>query len=202
MTVALYLAHLNPVTNAHVEIIRELTGMADTVKVMPVVFRYGDMEINSRSFPFSFEARRSMLESIFADAITITDDYTFYAPFKKYMPPLLAPKSWELRSQILRGVQGDFFSYTGDRAEGYMLRLYRLKPRMGKRRALSAASVKEKLYNAALGGASDWEADVPESVANTIRMEWTVVKKFADLEDMTVRVAGMKFPREGWSKAG
>ena len=154
---ALYLAHLNPVTNAHVEIISDLRGAAGRVKVMPVVFRGRDHnEVNSRSFPFSFECRREMLESVFGDSIVISDDYTFHAPFKRYMPPLLSPMSWRLRRQILRGVEHRrYFSYTGDRTEGYMLRLYRLKPRVGTRRPISAASVKERMYGAALaeGGA-------------------------------------------------
>ncbi|MBI4130982.1 MAG: hypothetical protein HY476_00640, partial [Nitrosarchaeum sp.] len=147
MITALYLAHLNPVTNAHVEIINELKKNADKVKVMPVVFKSGDKEINSKSFPFNFEIRKKMLTSVFGDSILVTDDYAFFAPFKKYMPPILSPKSWELRKQILKGVQGDFFSYTGDKAEGYMLKLYRLKPKVGQRKTLSAAAVKESLYD-------------------------------------------------------
>ena len=43
-----------------------------------------------------------MLESVFGDSIEITDDYAFFAPFKKYIPPLLSPKSWELRKQVLK----------------------------------------------------------------------------------------------------
>ena len=200
MTTALYLAHLNPVTNAHVEIISELKKEADVVKVMPVVFKDGDKEINSRSFPFNFETRKKMLESVFGDSIQITDDYAFFAPFKKYMPPLLAPKSWQLRKQILRGVEGDFFSYTGDKAEGYMLKIYRLKPKVGERKSLSAASVKEKLFDAALGKESSLKEDVPESIAKVIEEDWKTVEKFAQADDMTTRVAGMKFPKEGWSK--
>ncbi|KEQ56043.1 hypothetical protein AAA799N04_01531 [Marine Group I thaumarchaeote SCGC AAA799-N04] len=200
MITALYLAHLNPVTNAHVEIIEELKKDADVVKVMPVVFKDGDKEINSKSFPFNFKTRKKMLELVFGDSIQITDDYAFFAPFKKYMPPLLSPKSWKLRKQILRGVEGEFFSYTGDKAEGYMLKIYRLKPRIGERKSLSAASVKEKLYDAALGKESSWKEDVPENIAKVIEDDWETVKKFADLEDMTTRVAGMKFPKEGWSK--
>ena len=200
MITALYLAHLNPVTNAHVEIISDLKKEADIVKVMPVVFKDGEKEINSRSFPFNFETRKKMLESVFGDSIQITDDYAFFAPFKKYMPPLLAPKSWQLRKQVLRGVEGDFFSYTGDKAEGYMLKIYRLKPKVGERKALSAASVKEKLYDAAMGKESSWKEDVPESIAKIIEEDWKTVEKFASSEDMTTRVAGMKFPREGWSK--
>ena len=200
MITALYLAHLNPVTNAHVEIINELKKNADKVKVMPVVFKSGDKEINSKSFPFNFEIRKKMLESIFDDSILVTDDYAFFAPFKKYMPPLLSPRSWELRRQILKGVQGDFFSYTGDKAEGYMLKLYRLKPKVGQRKTLSAAAVKESLYDSALGRETNWKNDVPESVEKIIKENWDIIKKFSNLEDKTTRVLGMKFPKEGWSE--
>jgi len=200
LTTALYLAHLNPVTNAHVEIISELKKEAGIVKVMPVVFKDGDREINSKSFPFNFETRKKMLISVFGDSIQITDDYTFFAPFKKYLPPLLSPRTWQLRKQILRGVKGDFFSYTGDRAEGYMLKIYRLKPRIGERKMLSASLVKEKLFDAALGNKSSWKDDIPESIAKIIEENWKTVQKFANSEDATRRVAGMKFPKEGWSK--
>jgi len=197
---ALYLAHLNPVTNAHVEIIKELKKDADIVKVMPVIFRYDKREVNSKSFPFNFETRKKMLESIFADSIKITDDYAFLAPFKKYLPPLVRRKSWKLRKQILDGVEGDYFSYTGDKAEGYMLKMYRLKPKLGERKALSATSVKEKLYNAALEKNSTWKEDVPKEIVKIIEEEWKTVKKFANQEDQTTRIVGMKFPKEGWSK--
>ena len=200
MITALYLAHLNPVTNAHVEIINELKNKADIVKVMPVVFKSGEKEINSKSFPFNFEIRKKMLTSIFGDSILVTDDYTFFAPFKKYMPPLLSPRSWELRKQLLKGVQGNFFSYTGDSVEGYMLKIYRLKPRVGQRKTLSAAAVKEKIYDSVLGRESNWKNDVPESVGKIIEENWDMIKKFSDSEDKTTRILGMKFPKEGWSK--
>lgn len=200
MITALYLAHLNPVTNAHVEIIKELKKQADIVKVMPVVFKDNDREINSKSFPFNFNARKKMLESIFGDTIKITDDYAFQAPFKKYLPPLVRRKSWKLRKQILNGVEGDYFSYTGDKAEGYMLKMYRLKPKIGERKALSATSVKEKLYEAALGEKSVWKEDVPEEIVKIINEEWKTVEKFANEEDQTTRIIGMKFPKEGYSK--
>lgn len=200
MITALYLAHLNPVTNAHVEIISELKKEADIVKVMPVVFKDDDREINSKSFPFNFETRKKMLISVFGDSIQITDDYAFFSPFKKYLPPLLRRKSWELRKQILRGVEGDYFSYTGDKAEGYMLKMYRLKPKLGERKSLSASSVKEKLFDAALGKESTWKEDVPESIAKIIEDDWKIIEKFANEEDKTRRVVGMKFPKEGYSK--
>ena len=200
MTTALYLAHLNPVTNAHVEIIKELKKDADIVKVMPVIFKYDNREVNSKSFPFNFETRKKMLESIFGDSIKITDDYAFLAPFKKYLPPLVRRKSWKLRKQILNGVKGDYFSYTGDKAEGYMLKMYRLKPKIGERKSLSAASVKEKLYDAALEKNSNWKEDVPKEIVKIIEDEWETVEKYSSGEDMTTRVVGMKFPKEGWSK--
>ena len=200
MITALYLAHLNPVTNAHVEIIEELKKQADIVKVMPVVFKDEDREINSKSFPFDFKTRKKMLESIFGDSIKITDDYAFQAPFKKYLPPLVRRKSWKLRKQILDGVEGNYFSYTGDKAEGYMLKMYRLRPKIGERKALSATSVKEKLYDAALGKKPAWKEDVPEEIVKIIDEEWKTVEKFANEEDQTTRIVGMKFPKEGYSK--
>ena len=200
MKTALYLAHLNPVTNAHVEIIKELKKEADIVKVMPVIFKYDNREVNSKSFPFNFETRKKMLESIFGDSIKITDDYAFLAPFKKYLPPLVRRKSWKLRKQILNGVEGDYFSYTGDKAEGYMLKLYRLKPKIGERKSLSAASVKEKLYDSVLEKESNWKEDVPKQIVTIIEEEWKTVEKFANQEDQTTRIVGMKFPKEGYSK--
>ncbi|ABX12148.1 hypothetical protein [Nitrosopumilus maritimus] len=199
MITALYLAHLNPVTKAHVEIIEELKKDADVVKVMPVVFKNNEKEINSKSFPFSFEVRKKMLESEFGDSIEITEDYAFFAPFKKYIPPLLSPKSWKLRKQVLRGVKGDYFSYTGDKAEGLMLKIYRLNPKIGERKSLSASSVKEKLYDAVSGNNTSWKDDVTENVAKIIEENWKTVEEFANVEDTTRRVAGMKFPKEGWS---
>ena len=200
MITALYLAHLNPVTKAHIEIISDLKKEADIVKVMPVVFKYDDREVNSKSFPFNFESRKKMLESVFGNSIQITDDYAFFAPFKKYLPPLVRRRSWKLRKQILSGVKGDFFSYTGDKAEGYMLKIYRLNPKIGERRLLSASSVKEKLYGEVLGKKSSWKDDVPESIVKIIEEEWETVEKFASIEDQTTKIVGMKFPKEGYSK--
>ena len=200
MTTILYLAHLNPLTNAHVEIIKQLKEEAEIVKVMPVIFKLGEKEVTSKSFPFNFEIRKEMIESVFGDSVWITEDYTFNAPFKKYLPPLLSLKSWKLRKKILAGVKGDYFSYTGDKAEGYMLKLYRLKPRVGERRSLSAASVKEKMYDTISNKNSDWKSDVPESVGKIIEDYWNVIEKYSKLEDKTRRVLGMKFPIEGWSE--
>ena len=198
MATAIYLAHLNPLTNAHVDIIKELEK-TDEVVIMPVRFLIQEKEINSKSFPFSFEVRKKMIESVFGDSVKISSNYTFHAPFKKYFPPLISPKSWSLRKEILNGIQDDYYTYTGDKAEGLMLKLYRLKPKVGTRRELSASSVKNDMYTAASGTESNWEKDVPEQVSEIIKDNWDIVTNFATSEDHTMRVAGMKFPKEGYN---
>ncbi|MFB5610802.1 MAG: hypothetical protein ACE5RT_03250 [Nitrosopumilaceae archaeon] len=200
MVTAIFLAHLNPVTNAHVEIINDLKNQADIIKVMPVVFLKDNNELNTRSFPFSFEIRKKMVESVFGDSVKVSKNYTFNAPFSRYFPPLISRLSWSLRKQIIDGVEDDYFTYTGDKAEGIMLKLYRLKPKIGSRKQVSAASVKNKLYDTALGKDANWKEDVPSQVAKIIEENWNIVEKFANMEDYTTRVAGMKFPKEGWSK--
>lgn len=200
MTICIYLAHLNPVTNAHVEIIKDLKKDAQVI-VMPVIFMKNNQEITSRSFPFNFEIRKKMLESVFGTSITVERNYTFYAPFVCYMPPLLSPRSWSLRNQILDGINDDYFTYTGDKAEGYMLKLYRLNPKIGVRKELSASSVKEKLYDAAAGENTGWKEDVPQQVVQIIEQNWSVLEKYAKAEDRTTKILGMKFPNDGmWSK--
>ena len=198
MTIAIYLAHLNPVTNAHAEIIRDLIKN-DNVVVMPVRFLIGSNEINSKSFPFTFDMRKKMLESVFGDSITVSSNYTFHAPFKKYFPPLVSKGSWGLRKEILSKIEGDYYTYTGDKAEGLMLKLYRLKPKVGQRKELSATSVKNDMYKSVIEKNNYWEKQVPASVAEIIRENWNVVEKFASSEDNTMRILGMKFPREGYT---
>jgi nicotinamide mononucleotide adenylyltransferase len=200
LTVCIYLAHLNPVTNAHVEIIEELKKESD-VKVMPVIFRKNDEEVNSKSFPFSFEIRKQMLDAVFGDSIEASKNYTFQSPFWRYLPPLLSPYSWALRKQILEGISEDYFTYTGDKAEGLMLKVYRLNPKIGIRKKVSATSVKNKMYDTVLGKNTSWEEDVPPKVVEIIKQHWEIVEKYAKFEDETTRVVGMKFPKDGyWSK--
>jgi hypothetical protein len=199
-TAAIYLAHLNPMTRAHQSIISALK-QDYSVYVFPVRFVKDGREVNTKSFPFSYELRKSMIESVFGDSVSVLPDYTFYAPFGKYMPPLLSSRSWELRNQIRAQVKEEMFvSYTGDRAERLMLRAYRLNPLKADRLEISASSVKEDLYRQAIEGGTDasWRDKVPESVAEIIKKNWDVVDKFARMEDGTVRRAGMKFPKEGY----
>ena len=192
---------MNPVTNAHVEIIEELKK-ENKVVVMPVRFLIENIdnakEVNSRSFPFNFEIRKKMIESVFGDSVLISPNYTFYAPFKKYFPPLISPKSWSLRKQILQEIENDYFTYTGDKAEGLMLKLYRLNPKVGTRKLVSATNVKNEMYANSQGKNSEWKKFVPVNVAKIIIENWQVVEKFASAEDMTKRIAGMKFPKEGY----
>jgi len=197
LTIAIYLAHLNPVTNAHVEIIEELKK-ENKVVVMPVRFLNEEKEVNSRSFPFNFEIRKKMIKSVFGDSVLISPNYTFYAPFKKYFPPLISPKSWSLRKQILQGIENDYFTYTGDKAEGLMLKLYRLNPKVGTRKLVSATNVKNEMYANSEGKNSEWEKFEPVNVAKIIIENWQIIEKFASAEDMTKRIAGMKFPKEGY----
>lgn len=198
-TAALYLAHLNPVTKAHESIISKLQRYY-SVYVFPVRFVVKDgREVNTRSFPFSYELRKEMVESVF-DNVRVLPDYTFFAPFAKYMPPLLSSKSWELRNRIVANVKEEkFVSYTGDRAEWLMLRIYRLHPLKADRLEISASSVKDMLYKEALDGRRQgWREMVPEPVVKIIERNWGVVERFAGAEDSTRRVLGMKFPREGY----
>jgi ATP:corrinoid adenosyltransferase len=80
-----------------------------------------------------------------------------------------------------------------------MLKLYRLNPKVGQRKEISATSVKNEMYKASMGEKTDWKNQVPESVAEIIKKNWNVVEEFASSEDKTMRVLGMKFPREGYN---
>ena len=148
---ALYLAHLNPVTNSHEKIISQLSKDYH-VYVFPVVFLKEGREVNTRTFPFSYELRKKMLLTLFNghDNIEILPNYRFISPFIKYLPPILSPYSWSLRRGILRDVVEDrFISYTGDKAERIALRLYNLHPIKAKRLEISSSNVKELLYREA-----------------------------------------------------
>ena len=231
---ALYLAHLNPVTKAHEKIISQLAEHYH-VYVFPVVFFKEGREINTRTFPFPYELRRKMLLSLFDghDNIDILPNYNFVSPFIKYLPPILSPYSWSMRSEILRDVLEDrFISYTGDTAERIALRFYNLHPIKAKRLEISSSNVKELLYREALenlgndefnknlkngfdhsdrynnrnyykgediedASKESWQKMVPKTIINIICENWTIVEKFAQSVDKTIKIFGMKFPTEG-----
>jgi hypothetical protein len=105
-TVAIFLAHLNPVTRTHVHIISYLEGMYKKVYVFPVRFLQQGHEINTRSFPFTYELRRTMIElTLGTSRVAVLPNYTFYAPFIRYLPPLISPYSWVLRNDIVRTIK-------------------------------------------------------------------------------------------------
>ncbi len=199
---AIYLVHLNPMTNAHRSIILRLKKDY-RVYVFPVRFIKDGQEVNTKSLPFSYQLRKQMVESVFGDSVVVLPDYTFYAPYSKYMPPLLSSRSWQLRNQIITQINEEkFVSYTGDKAERLMLKAYRLNPLKADRLEVSASSIRARLYRQVVegGGAGDeeWSEKVPRAVAEIIKKNWNIVKKFARMEDSTTRVMGMKFPNEGY----
>ncbi|MGA7370669.1 MAG: hypothetical protein WBX01_16210 [Nitrososphaeraceae archaeon] len=200
---AIYLAHLNPVTKSHSNIISRLSKEYQ-VYLFPVRFVNKRRELNTRSFPFNFETRKSMVEELFGDSVKIVSAYTFRAPFLRYVPPLISPYSWTMRKEILESiVENKFFSYTGDRAESWMLKMYGLRPKLGKRLEISGTFVRDLLYRDAIhpkrksNGREPWHNYVPPQVAEIIYKNWTRVEQFAHTNDRTVRLFGMKFPQEG-----
>jgi hypothetical protein len=198
---AIYLAHLNPMTNAHKSILLRLKKDY-RVYIFPVRFIKDGQEVNTKSFPFSYPLRKQMVESVFGDCVTVLPDYTFYAPYRKYMPPLLSSRSWELRNQIITQINEEkFVSYTGDKAERLMLKAYRLNPLKADRLEVSASSIRARLYRQVVERGDrdeEWCEKVPEAVVEIIKNNWNIVEKFARMEDSTARVMGMKFPHEGY----
>ncbi|HEY7696415.1 MAG TPA: hypothetical protein VH797_10005 [Nitrososphaeraceae archaeon] len=219
---ALYLAHLNPVTNSHERIISQLSRDYH-VYVFPVVFLKQGREVNTRTFPFSYELRKKMLKGLFNDQdnIEILPNYKFVSPFIKYLPPIFSPFSWSIRSGVLRDISEDrFISYTGDKAERIALRFYNLHPITAKRLEISSSDVKGLLYQEALerlgkdnsttnlkndlnnlnhseSSAESWKNMVPKNVAEIIVENWKIIEKYAQSKDKTIKIFGMKFPEEG-----
>ena len=202
---ALYLAHLNPFTKAHQEIISSLQKKY-TVYVYPVRFLKNGKELNTRSFPFPYEVRKLMIESVFPNEknVIVSPNYTFFAPFIKYLPPIFSPYSWKIREQVLKSVrEKKFISYTGDRVERYALMIYRFNPIKAKRLPISATQVKEDIYEQALSKKRDlinsqWKDKIPHPVIKVIEDNWNIVEKFANKKDETLKVVGVKFPKKGF----
>ena len=199
------LAHLNPLTTAHEQIILSLSSH-HKVYVLPVIFLKKGREINTRSFPFSYTVRKAMIESIFHDTnVAVLPDYSFESPYLKYFPPLISPYSWTLRKKILGNIEEDsFFSYTGDPIERLMLKVYLMHPTQAKRLSVSSSTVKESLYLEAATTNSGkfemghhWEDMVPSKVAKIIKDNWIIVQQFANCADQTIKIMGTKFPKEG-----
>jgi hypothetical protein len=188
-------------TTAHESIISMLKKKYH-VYIFPVRFVKDGQEINTKSLPFSYCLRKEMIESVFGNSVTVLPDYTFYAPYRKYLPPLLSSRAWKLRNQIISQIsEKKFVSYTGDKTERLMLKAYRLNPLKADRLEISASSIRAKLYSQVVDGKSDeeWRRKVPEPVTQIIKKNWNIVDKFARMEDSTAKVMGMKFPQEGYT---
>ena len=202
---ALYLAHLNPFTKAHQEIISSLQKNY-RVYVFPVRFLQNGKEMNTRSFPFPYEIRKLMIESVFPndENVIVSPNYTFFAPFIRYCPPVFSPYSWKIREQVLNSVvEKKFISYTGDRIERYALKIYRFNPIKAKRHPISATQVKEDIYQQARNKGensknSQWKVKIPNPIIKIIEDNWSIVEEFANKKDETLKVVGVKFPRKGF----
>ncbi|MDX1373131.1 MAG: hypothetical protein R3321_11705 [Nitrososphaeraceae archaeon] len=214
---ALYLAHLNPFTKAHEEIITNLTKKY-VVYIFPVRFLLNGMEINTKSFPFSYELRKLMIREVFPnqDNVIVSPNYTFYSPFIRYLPPLFSPYSWQIREQVVNTIsEKKFISYTGDSIERYTLKIYRFHPIKSKRLPISATFVKNLLYqeadmntfqqqdtlntiNHSTNPDQTWEDKVPKQVVKVIRDNWSVIQNFSNIKDETLKIAGVKFPKKGF----
>jgi hypothetical protein len=207
---ALLLAHLNPVTNSHIRIISHLKSLYETVYVFPVRFLEHGREVNTRSFPFSYDIRRTMIESVLGSnrGIVVLPDYAFFAPYVRYLPPLFSPYSWFLRNNIIKNIsESKFVSYTGDWMERIGLKLYRLNPMKASRLEISASSIKEMMYAQAIEGNSsyrpkdhyeEWQKNIPVEVSRLISDNWILVRKYASSPDQTLKIMGMKFPTQGF----
>lgn len=207
---AIYLGHLNPLTTAHENIISFLLRDCENVYIFPVRFLKYNTEINTKSFPFPYDVRKAMIEAVFSnnDRVIVLPDYAFFSPFIKYVPPLISPYSWVLRRQILKSVKEEtFVSYSGDRIERIVLSIYGLHPIGEKRLSFSSSSVKEMLYAQVTQESSKerlaqeilaWQDKVPKKVVDIIKDNWYMIQKFAKSPDLTIRIMGTKFPKNGF----
>lgn len=203
----MWLAQVNPVTKAHEEIIMEKMQEGD-VYVFPVIFRKKDgSEVNARSLPFSFEVRKEMLQSIFADRVHVLDAYTFHEPYSVYegktfagIPIRFSDRASKLRDDISSHVPEPRKSYTGNYSEYLLLKKFGLNPERGKRKSIAGTNVRELMYEEALkqDQKEDWRKLVPSSVVEIIEKNWNVVKHFADRKDDTIKRFGMKIPIDGY----
>jgi len=154
-----------------------------------------------------------MIESVFGNnkSVTVSPDYSLVSPFVRYLPPLISPYSWILRNQILRNVREEsFITYTGDVVERITLSVFRLNPIKARRLEGSASVVKNMIYDQVITESSnglhgkqrrseqDWREKVPNGVADLIKDHWQIVEKFARSSDSTLRVIGMKIPKDGF----
>ena len=211
-TAAIFLAHINPLTISHEAIIQNLLQNYQ-VYVFPVRFLKNESEINTRSFPFSYEIRKQMiLESFdYDENIHVLGDYAFSSPYIRYFPPFVSPAFKKLRNKIIFNIrENSFITYTGDRAERILLSIFGFNPVKANRQVVSSTNVKNLLYDSVirqnyLDHSSSprpdnlkWNDFVSPKVREVIMKNWDTIKTFSVSKDETVRVMGMKFPKKGF----
>ena len=209
---AIFLAHINPLTISHEAIIQKL--LQDySVHIFPVRFLKDNLEVNTRSFPFSYEIRKQMiLESFdFNENIHVHGDYAFHSPYIQYFPPFVSPAFKRLKNKIMINIrENSFITYTGDRAERVLLSVFGFNPVKANRQVISSTNVKNMLYDSVMhqNRLSDnieltqdgmkWNDFVSPKVVEVIKKNWETVRIFSISKDETVRVMGMKFPKNGF----
>ncbi|KAA2279103.1 MAG: hypothetical protein AB7V56_02825 [Candidatus Nitrosocosmicus sp.] len=211
-TAAIFLAHVNPLTISHEAIIRNLLQNY-SVYVFPVRFLKNDVEINTRSFPFSYEIRKQMiLESFdYNENIHVIGDYAFRSPYVQYFPPFISPAFKRLKDKIIFNIkENSYITYTGDRAERILLSLFGFNPIKANRQIISSTNVKNLLYNSVIrqndldssndsqNNTFNWLDFVSPKVGEVIMKNWETIKNFSISKDETIRVMGMKFPKNGF----
>lgn len=209
---AIFLAHINPLTVSHESIIRNLLQNY-SVYIYPVRFLKDGIEVNTRSFPFSYEIRKQMISESFNynKNIHVLGDYAFLSPYIQYFPPFVSPAFKRLKSKIILNIQeNSFITYTGDRAERVLLSLFGFNPVKANRQVVSSTNVKNLLYKSVLstdnlnpneGSKSNdlkWHEYVSPKVGQVIEDNWETIKNFSITKDETIRVMGMKFPKNGF----
>ncbi|MDQ3083538.1 MAG: hypothetical protein M3Q77_01835 [Thermoproteota archaeon] len=209
---AIFLAHINPLTVSHESIIQNLLQNY-SVYIYPVRFLKDGMEVNTRSFPFSYEIRKQMiLESFnYHKNIHVLGDYAFLSPYIQYFPPFVSPAFKRLKNKIILNVrENSFITYTGDRAERVLLSLFGFNPVKANRQVISSTDVKNLLYKSVLSAENltpnedsesddlKWHEFVSPKVGQVIEDNWETIKNFSNTKDETIRVIGMKFPKNGF----
>jgi hypothetical protein len=209
---AIFLAHINPLTVSHESIIRNLLQNY-SVYIYPVRFLKDGLEVNTRSFPFSYDIRKQMiLESFnYHKNIHVLGDYAFLSPYIQYFPPFVSPAFKRLKNKIILNIQeNSFITYTGDRAERVLLSLIGFNPVKANRQVISSTNVKNLLYESVLSAENlnkneesrsndlKWHEYVSPKVGQVIENNWETIKNFSITKDETIRVMGMKFPKNGF----
>lgn len=211
-TAAIFLAHINPLTISHETIIRNLLQNY-SVYIFPVRFLKGEAEVNTRSFPFPYEIRKEMILESFGhnEDIHVLGDYAFRSPYLQYFPPFLSPAFKKLKNKIIINInENSFITYTGDKAERVLLTLFGFNPIKASRQIISSTNVKNLLYDS-VSSSNDlstkksnntnntkWSDFVSPKVSEVIERNWQTIKTYSNSKDETIRIFGMKFPKNGF----